>query len=155
MDEERTVLTEIENEASAVEQLLKEEQKQSRLIRILMIANVILAVGMLIALLIIVPKVTTMVSDAEKALANVEDLSQQAKTALNDLQGLAEQAEESLDGIDEVVENANGILVENASGMNEAIDNFNSMDFEKLNQAINDLSDAVAPLASFARMFGN
>ena len=152
-DKEGSPLSVSEQE-SMLTQLLKEEKKQSNLLRIMMLANIILAVCLVAALVIVVPRVNAVAGKAEAAVTDVQALIKQAEGGLSDVIELAGQAETSLEGIDKVVENANTILTENASGMNEAIENFNKVDFESLNQAINDLSDAVAPLADFARAFG-
>lgn len=139
MDRREVVPIEMKDGQSIFAELLKEERKQVKLVRLLLLVNTVLATAVIIAFVIIIPRLTAIVSNTESTLA--------------DIQSLAGQAETALAGIDEMVENANAILVENASGMNEAIDNFNKVDFDSLNEAIRNLSEAVEPLAGFAKMF--
>ena len=146
MDEKRTAVPEDHSGENSLTALLKEGRKHSKLLRILMATNIVLTIGVLIILITVVPRVVSMTS-------NVQDLVKKAEASLSAIEELTEQAGTSLDGIDEMVQNANTILEGNASGMNEALGNFNSVDFERLNEAIRSLADAVAPLADFARMF--
>ena len=124
---------------ASADELLQEQKKQTTLLRMLMIANVILLLVLLVSAAILIPRTTAMLKNTETSLQQVEELTAQAK--------------ESLSGIDEMVTNANAVLSENAEGMNEAIGNFNDVDFAALNQTIRDLSEAVAPLANLVRMF--
>ena len=141
MNEKEKISTGTRTERELLAELIQVEKRQTRSIRILMLANLVLVVAVLVVLGTAIPRITSMVEDAETSLAYV--------------QNLAGRAEESLDGIDVMVKNANGVLVENANGMTEALEHFNAVDFDGLNGAIKDLSDAISPLAKFARMFGN
>ena len=44
--------------------------------------------------------------------------------------------------------------MENTEAINEAISNFNNVDFEHLNQAIEDLAKVIEPLAKLVGAFG-
>ena len=44
-------------------------------------------------------------------------------------------------------------LTENAQSLTDAVEKMNSIDFEGLNKAIQDLQDAVGPFASFMNRF--
>ena len=120
-------------------ELLQGQRSQTRVLRVLLLVNALLLAILLAGAVILIPRTTAMMRNTEESLLKVEELTSQAK--------------DSLDGIDEMVGNANRVLSENADGMNEAIGNFNHVDFESLNQTIQDLSDAVAPLAKLVRMF--
>ena len=124
MDEQDEIQAMNSKDRESLAELLQEARKQSKLIRSLLLVNTILAAALIIALAVIIPKLTTAVSNTESVLA--------------DAQRLTKQAEASLDGIDELVENANTILVENASGISEALEN---------------LSEAIAPLVDLAKIF--
>ena len=124
MDEQDEMQAMNSKDRESLAELLQEARKQSKLIRSLLLVNTILAAALIIALAVIIPKLTTAVSNTESVLA--------------DAQRLTKQAEASLDGIDELVENANTILVENASGISEALEN---------------LSEAIAPLVDLAKIF--
>ena len=122
-----------------LDELLKVQKKQSAIMRVVMIVNVLLLAALLVTAVLLLPRMQRMMTSTEKSLEQVEELTTQAK--------------QSLAGIDEMVAGANTVLTENAQGMNEALQHFNDVDFEALNQAIKDLSDTVAPMAEFVRMF--
>ena len=144
--EQRETINEITGNNEMTQELLQVEKKQFSMLRIMMIANVVLAAGLVLALLLVVPRLLTVASEAE--------------TALKEVNTLAGNAEKTLEGIDEVVENANTtvgsagrVLEENAEKMEEALEHINGIDFEKLNDAIRDLAQAVEPLANLGRVF--
>ena len=114
-------------------------KKQSGLLRILVIVNVIMAAVIVTAFVLLVPKTLSMFGALQEAVTELQELSS--------------SAQESMDGINEIVGEANTIMNDNAAGMQQALENFNSVDFETLNKAINNLSDAVEPLANLANMF--
>ena len=69
--------------------------------------------------------------------------------ALRTLEGV----EQTLRQVDAFVENANEMVSANADSVTEAMEKLNGLDFDALNQAIGDLSEAVKPLANLARYF--
>lgn len=66
---------------------------------------------------------------------------------------LMDHMERSLRQVDTFVEGANQVLTENTDTVTEAVSKLNKLDFDALNSAIRDLSDAVAPMAELARRF--
>ena len=91
------------------------------------------------ALAFLVPKTLKTFRQIDAAVAQVNELSDQAKT--------------SLEGIDRMVENMNTVIVENTDEVNEAMDKISKIDFDKLNQSIKTLSDTIAPLAGLFGRF--
>lgn len=141
------------DEYRMIEKLLRAEEKQSRLLRILVVANVVLAAGVLLAFALVVPKTLSVVRDAHEAVAEVKELSCTAKESLDGINEIVSGANEILNDADQMVQNANQIMEDNASNMGEALENFNSVDFEALNSAINSLAEAVKPLANLSNWF--
>ena len=123
-----------------IEELMKVEKKQSGLLRIMLILNVILTAGILTAVLVLVPQTVNMVNSAQESLVNIDQIVEGANTILEDA--------------DRMVMNANQIMQDNSAEVEKALDNFNIVDFETLNRAINDLADAVKPLAGLSHLFG-
>ena len=70
-----------------------------------------------------------------------------AYTTLNDTQEMVSQAKESLAGIDTMVENANTLVEDNTDERKETIQKISDIDFEKLNNSIDQLNKVIAPLA--------
>ena len=55
--------------------------------------------------------------------------------------------------IDRMVKNVDDLVVSNTDNLSQAAEKFNSIDFAKLNQAINDFADTVQPLSDFFNSF--
>ncbi len=79
---------------------------------------------------------------------------------LNTVNRVAEEVETSIEGVDAMVAemtatsaNLNKVVDENAKVLNDTVTDISNIDFEGLNQAIQDLQDAVGPMASFFNKF--
>lgn len=75
-----------------------DENKHISMIRVMMITNIIVAAAIVITLAVLVPRTVSVLDEAQKTLAEVQNLSS--------------NAQESLDGIDRIVENVSGFNVE-------------------------------------------
>jgi methyl-accepting chemotaxis protein len=94
---------------------------------------------MLIAVLILVPKVTTTLDNIDEVVSNISG-------SVDDINIMvAEMTEAS--------SNINTLVGDNAVTLTEAVNNLAGIDFEGLNKAIKDLQDAVGPMASFFNRF--
>ena len=82
----------------------------------------------------------------------VQDFVAQAEVILTDL----ETATHNLAKIDltGTIDNVNGLLTTTQSGVEEAMEKINAIDFETLNSAIADLAEVIKPLANAAKWFG-
>ena len=76
-----------------------------------------------------------------------------AEDALSSLDALSATASDALAAANEAAETANKLVADNADAVGEAMEKFNSVDFETLNRAINDLADIVEPLARVSNLF--
>lgn len=106
-------------------------------ITMLMVAAImVVIVG---AVLYVKPMITDIYDSTMKSLDNLEtltdDLNMQMKEA--DLEG--------------TVKNINSLTVQATDDLSNAMDRLNSIDFETLNKAINNLNDTVEPLARLFR----
>lgn len=95
----------------------------------------------LIALIIVVPK-------SLMTMSRVEDMTKDTKAVAEKTEALVEQAGESLEGIDQMVRDVDQLVTENNEAVSDAMDNFNSVDFDRLNDAIDDLASIIEPLAN-------
>lgn len=89
--------------------------------------------------LAVVPKALRALDRVEDTLAGVESLTRTAETALTTANAAAD--------------NANRLVADNADAVAEAMEKFNSVDFDSLNRAVKDLADIVAPLARVSNLF--
>ncbi len=128
-------------------------KKQSGLLRILVIVNVIMAAVIVTAFVLLVPKTLSMFGALQEAVTELQELSSSAQESMDGINEIVGEANTIMNDADQMVKDANQIMNDNAAGMQQALENFNSVDFETLNKAINNLSDAVEPLANLANMF--
>ncbi len=133
-------------------ELIESEKKQSGMLRIVVITNMILTVVILITFVLVVPKLLSVVNEVQQAVSEVQELSSTAQDSLDGVDQIISGANDILNDADQMVIYADQLLKDNTTNMEEALNNFNSVDFEALNRAVNDLADAVAPLANLSRL---
>ena len=107
-------------------------KKQLNMMRVLMFAMAGIILILLIAVVILVPKITVTLDNANVAL---EQISYTAKQ------------------LDEVLISVETLVEESSEGVTQALDNMNSINFEKLNKSIDDLNNVVSPLSNFFSRF--
>ena len=112
-------------------QLLAYQKKEARHARVTAWVSFLLALVILAALVLAVPRAVKLARGAETALAKVESISDEAE---------------------ELVVNANTMVLKNTDAVTETIRKLNELDMESLNTAIRNLGDAVRPLAELARI---
>lgn len=122
-------------------ELLRYEKKEVRHARISSFASIVLAAVLVVAVAVTVPRAVETVRHAEETLSQVDAF-------LEETDGLVEE-------VHTLVENTNAVIVNNTDAVTEAVTKLNGVDFDSLNQAIQDLADAVAPLARVGRIFGS
>lgn len=133
-------------------ELIETGRRQLGLLRVVVITNVILTVGVLTAFALVIPKLLSAVNEVQQAVSEVQELSSTAQESLDGVDQIISGANDILNDADQMVIYADQLLKDNSTSMEEALANFNSVDFEALNNAINDLADAVKPLASLSRL---
>lgn len=127
-------------------ELLAAQKKEVRHARITSIASLVLAVVLLVGAVVAVPRVLSTVEEARQTMDQARDAMTQVETFL-------EQTDSLTGDIETLVRSANRVIVDNTDAVTEAVSKLNGVDFETLNKAIQDLADAVAPLAQLGRMF--
>ena len=107
-------------------------KKQLNMMKALMFAMAGIFLILLIAVAILVPKVTTTLDNANVALEQISHTAEQMDGVLSSVETLVEDS---------------------SAGVTQALDNMNSIDFEKLNKSIDDLNNVVSPLSNFFSRF--
>lgn len=143
-NQEITDRTEIQQDT--IKQLLEQTREQLFYTRILTGAFFALFLVVFISAVILVPQVYA-------ALAQVDDLMEEAVGTLESAnQALAEVSEMSTE-ITGVSTQLNDFITENAQTLSDAATQISEIDFEGLNHAIQDLQDAVGPFANLMNGF--
>ena len=107
-------------------------KKQLNMMKALMFAMAGIFLMLLIAVAVLVPKVAMTLDNANVALEQISYTAEQ---------------------LDDVLISAETLLEDSSEGITQAIENMNSIDFEKLNKSIDDFNSVVSPLSSFFGRF--
>jgi len=84
-------------------------------------------------------------------MPQVQELSEQTQVVLANLTQVTDQLADM--DLGSMIENVDELVVTSQSGVDQAMKKLNAIDFETLNQAIEDLSDVVEPMANFFNIF--
>ncbi len=118
-------------------EIAKGQRKEAKSGRISAIATVALAVAFVITLSVFLPVAVNTLNKVNATLAEAENV--------------AVAAQKSLDEIDGMVQNFNGVIVDNTDSVNTALSKVSEIDVNSLNRSIQELADILDPLA---RLFG-
>lgn len=129
-----------------LEELLKKQEKQLKLSRISAIGVLALAAAIILSCLILVPKVVNTMYLIETLAEETSELVENANTTLEGIDEMSAEIKTAADGI-------NGLVEDNSSVLTESMTKLNSIDFEGLNKAIEDLGAVVEPMAKFFGKF--
>lgn len=130
-----------------LEEIKKGNTKQVFFARLQCIFSIVAALCCVIVLaagLKILPELRTSVTQAEKVLSNLEDVT--TELAKMDLSSMVEN-------VDGLVKNVDDLVTTSQSGVEQTMDKINAIDFETLNNAIEDLSKVIEPIAKFFDAF--
>ncbi len=116
----------------------QESQKVWRAARLCVWLLGALLAAVCIVSLLIVPRAIRAFDHLERTLESMDALTETADAALTAANSAANAADK--------------LVADNADAVAEAMEQLNSVDFETLNRAINDLSDIVEPLARVANL---
>ena len=123
-----------------LEKMEKNSRKQVFFARIQFVVTVIAlacCVMLLLSCVKIFPQLQETAKQAEIVMSNLEIVTSELAQA--DLTGM--------------VENVDALVVTGQEGIEQAMDKINAIDFEALNQAIQDLSDVINPITNFFNKF--
>ena len=107
-------------------------KKQLNMMKALMFAMTGIFLMLLIAVAVLVPKVTITLDNANVALEQISHTAGQ---------------------MDEVLTSVETLVEDSSAGVTQALDNMNSIDFDTLNKSIEDLNSVVSPLSNFFSRF--
>ena len=126
--------------------LLKSQKSDTRFQKAAAVGTFLLAAVFAIAFAILIPQVTLTLRNADNALDQVQVLAGQAQNSLDNVNGLVDSAQHSLSGIDKVVE-------DNTETITEVTQKLGQIDFDKLDQSIDDLAEVVKTLSEVTSLF--
>lgn len=132
----KTLLDDIREQNEVERTYLK---KQLNMMKALMFAMTGIFLVLLVSVAVLVPKLLVTLDNANVALEQISYMSEQIVST-------AEQ-------VDEVFDSVETLVGESSEGVTQALENMNSIDFEKLNKSIDDFNKVISPLSSFFGRF--
>ena len=126
-----------------LEQMENSNRKQvlyARLQFIFTALSSLCCIVLLICGLKVLPQLQSAAIQAETVLTNLETVT--TELAESDLIGMVEN-------IDSLVGNVDGLVSTSQTGVEQAIEKINAINFDALNEAIEDLSAVIEPIAKF------
>ena len=130
-----------------LEQMEKANRKQVAYARLQFVFSVIAAICCILLLLAgvkVLPQLQEAALQAETVLTNLETVTTELAQA--DLIGMVEN-------VDALVTNVDGLVGTSQEGVEQTMAKINAIDFDALNDAIQDLSDVIEPIAKFFNTF--
>lgn len=120
-----------------LDQSNRQQAKYARWQCIFSIASAVCVVGLFVLVYALMPQVQELTTQTEVVLTNLAEVTDQ------------------LAGMDlgAMVENVDELVITSQAGVEQALDTLNAIDFDTLNQAIEDLSNVIEPLAKFFNIF--
>ena len=115
--------------------------------KIELVCVILCAVALLITAIRIVPRTVKLVDTLQMSADRLDATIDKADKAMEDVSSMAGT-------VDEIGEEIGTIVGENGDSLTETMKQLSEIDFEGLNQGIQDLQDAVGPLANFMKRFG-
>lgn len=133
---------------STLEQLEQNSRRQLHYARLQCLFTIIgaaICVILLVVVIGIIPKLSA-------AVTQVNALAVQAETVMDNLETVTSALAKA--DIAQMVSNVDALAAASQAGVAQALEKFDAIDIEALNQAISDLCDVVAPLAKLSKAFG-
>lgn len=131
-------MAEHDNLQTVLEKLEENSRKQLIWTRVQCVFSMITGiccVAALVQILRVLPQLEQLILHTDVVLTNLEAITQQL-TALD---------------LSEMVTNINDLVTTSQAGVEEALERINEINFEALNQAVEDLAAVVQPLADFVK----
>lgn len=138
--------THMEDRDELLQKLVKNSSKQLFYARLTSLAALVLCVAVVVCLAVVVPKVLETVDSANDILGQVSDTITIVDTTL-------ESVTEMSTSITDMGSTMETFITDNAETVEAIMTKLEEIDFEGLNDAIEDLGNVVEPLANFFNKF--
>ena len=130
----------MENEKSTIDaeqtrllqEMIRRQESDVRTNRVIATVEIVLLVGLIAVFAWMIPKYMKTVARVQESMEKVD--------------GFVLEADEAMSEIMELVKDADTLIQSNEEGVNTALENFNSVDFESLNTSIASISEMITNL---------
>ena len=142
-------------EKQTLEKLLYKQNRYAKWQCILTAAAALCCVGIFVLALTLMPQIQAVIEQMNTVLTDLEAVTNQLEgemdTILSNLNTVTDElARADLEGM---VADVDSFVTTGQEAVEQATEKLNIIDFETLNQAIEDLADVVEPLAKFFNVF--
>lgn len=127
-----------------MEKSSRQQVRWARLQCLFALAAAVCCGAVLLTVLTVVPQVRQMAGQ-------IQELGTQAEIVLTNLETVTSELAEV--DLESMVSNVDSLVTSSQDGVKQALDKINALDIDSLNQAIEDLSAVVKPLADFFSRF--
>lgn len=128
-----------------MEKTNRQQLRYARLQSILAILAALCFIALVFAVGSVMPRISGFADEAEKLLA-------QAQVVLTNLEEVTQELTEL--EFAQMVEDVDALVSSSQAGLEQTLEKVNSIDIEKLNEAIDGLAKVVEPLTKFFKVFG-
>ena len=147
MEENKDMLELLER----IEKANRRQAKMTTLMCAFMLVSALCFAGLLVLVWGLIPKVEAMLPQIEAVIPQASAVMEQTQTVLQNLeQTTAGLAAADLGGM---VADVDALVSTGQESLTQTMDKLNTIDFEALNKAIQDLAAVVQPLSRLANMF--
>ncbi len=128
----------------ALNELLRLQKNEAKHARVTSILMAVLVGIFLVCAVIIVPKAVSILNDVNKITTQVQGSLNKVDSELDNISTMVESITKTSEGVNTMVE-------ENTEALTQTVQELTEIDFQGLNQAIQDLQDAIGPFANTMR----
>ncbi|MCR5773850.1 MAG: hypothetical protein K6G42_02075 [Lachnospiraceae bacterium] len=153
MEESNNNVAGSESMEELLRQILEADKKEVKYAKRAALFMMGLFIVFLVAAIILVPKVVVTLSNVNTAVISASETMKKADETVKSADEALDNINKMSGSITKTSDNMNTMITDNSKSLTEAVENMNSIDFEGLNKAIQDLQDAVGPFAKFMNKF--
>ncbi|MBR2764677.1 MAG: hypothetical protein IKE03_01665 [Blautia sp.] len=129
-----------EEQTKLLQMLIRRQEKDVMINRITALAMCMLLCILVVVFALLVPRFLRTLSLVDEKMESVSVF--------------VDQAQQSLEEITLLVEDADDVILANEKDLAEAIDHFNNVDFDSLNESINNIREIIGPLSKVMSLLG-
>ena len=130
----------------------RQQVRYARLQSVLAILAAVCFIALVFAVGSIMPQLMDFAAQAQDIAAEAETLIEQTEVVLTNLEEVT--AELTQVEFTKMISDVDELVISSQEGLEEALEKVNSIDLEKLNEAIDGLAKVVEPLSKFFKVFG-
>ncbi len=123
-----------------IEEIRAYQKKQTIISYLRMAVSMVTLIAVIIALILFVPRTLNILEHFDTTLSNID--------------GMVSDTGDIVSSVKDATGSENGFSSEDMEDMAEVIQKINSIDFDKLNESINSLSEVVTGLSRITSIFG-